>query len=153
MDLLGRKVPMKGGKAVMIFNALVNETILEAQSFDSTKPYADKLAKTQEKLVQITMHLLNVAQTETPEVFLRDATLYLEYFGHFTISWLWLKMSVASAKALALNPQGEEKNFHTSKLHTLRYYFEYELPKTKGIHERLMSADQLTLEVLPEELV
>jgi butyryl-CoA dehydrogenase len=153
MDLLGRKVLMKGGKAVMIFNALVNETILEAQLHESTKPYADKLVKTQEKLVQATMHLLNVAQSDVPEVFLRDATLYLEYFGHFTISWLWLKMGVASAKALAENPQGEEKNFHTSKLHTLRYYFEYELPKTKGIHERLLSADRLTLEVAAEEIV
>lgn len=153
MDLLGRKVPMKGGKAVMIFNALVNETILEAQAYDSTKPFADKLTKTQEKLVQLTMSLLNVAQTESPETFLRDATLYLEYFGHFTISWLWLKMGVASAKALAEGQQGDEKNFHQSKLHTLRYYFEYELPKTKGLHERLMSSDLLTLEVLPEELV
>lgn len=153
MDLLGRKVPMKGGQAIMAFNAEINKTVEEAKAIDKLKPFAEKLEKTQEKLGMVTMHLLNFAQTEDPEVFLRDATLYLEYFGHFTIAWLWLKQAIVSAKALEAGLQGDEKNFHQSKLHTLRYFFEYELPKTKGLHERLVSADRLTLEVQPEEIV
>lgn len=153
MDLLGRKITMKGGMAVMLFNNEVNKTIEEAKGLDSVKAYAEKLTKVQGKLVEITMSLMGLAQKEEPEVFLRDATLYLEYFGHFTLAWLWLKQGIASAKALSANPTGDEKIFHDSKLHTLRYFFEYELPKTKGLHDRLLSSDRLTLEIQPEEIV
>ena len=153
MDLLGRKITMKGGAAIMLFNNEVNKTIDQAKAYESLKPYADKLAKTQGKLVEVTMFLMGLAQSEDPEVFLRDASLYLEYFGHFTLGWLWLKQAIASTKALAENPQGDDKIFHESKLHTLRYFFEYELPKTRGLHDRLVSTDRLTLEVKPEEIV
>jgi len=153
MDLLGRKVTMKGGMAVMLFSTEVNKTIEAAKLNETTKPYAEKLTKTLEKLSQVLMHLMTVAQSEQPEVFLRDATLFLEYFGHFTLGWLWLKQGVVSAKALENDLQGDEKTFHTSKLHTLRYFYEYELPKTQSLHGRLLSADRLTLEVSPEEIV
>lgn len=153
MDLLGRKVTMKGGMAIMAFNNEVNKTIDQAKAIESLKPYAEKLAKTQGKLVEVTMHLMGLAQSEDPEVFLRDASLYLEYFSLFTIGWLWLKQGIVSAKALESNPEGDELNFHKSKFHTIRYFFEYELPKTRGLHDRLVSADRLTLEVLPEEIV
>lgn len=153
MDLLGRKITMKGGMAVMLFNNEVNKTIEAAKANEAVKTYAEKLAKTQEKLVQVTMNLMGLAQSEQPEVFLRDASLYLEYFSLFTVGWLWLKQGLVSARALENHPQGEEAVFHKSKLHTLRYYFEYELPKTRGLHDRLTSTDRLTLELAPEEIV
>jgi hypothetical protein len=39
------------------------------------------------------MHLMTVAQKEGVEVYLSDATLYLELFGTIVLGWLWLKMA------------------------------------------------------------
>lgn len=153
MDLLGRKVTMQGGKAVMVFNGVVNDTLEEAKQYEALKPYAEQLAKVQEKLVATTMGLMQIAQTEKPEVFLADATLYLEYFSLFTMGWVWIQNGIAAQKGLAENPSGDELNFYKGKMATLDYYFEYELPKTSYLGKRLASQNRLTLEVPGEYLV
>lgn len=153
MDLLGRKIMMKGGKAVMLFNGIVGETVAAAKVVDSLKPYAEALEKSQERLAQATMYLMNLAQTEKPEVFLADATLYLDYFSYLTLGWLWLRQGLAADKGLADNPSGDELNFYKGKLATIEYFFEYELPKTAALHKRLTSGNRLTLEVPGEYIV
>lgn len=153
MDLLGRKVPMKGGKAVMLLNAEVNKTIEEAKKYEYLAPYAEQLGKVQEKLVATTMHLMNLAQTQGPEVFLSDATLYLDFFGLFTIAWQWLKQGIAAEKGLAEGQSGDELNFYKGKQAALAYYFEYELPKVFATAKRLTSDKRLTLELDTEVLV
>lgn len=153
LDLLGRKIPMKGGKALMLLGAEVQETLNAAREHEELKPIADALEQTQGKLVEVTMSLLGLAQKDKPEVFLADATLYLEYFGLVVAGWLLLKQAVPAAKALGAGAQGEELNFLQGKLHTLKYYFNYELPKTRGLHARLMNNDRLTLEMPTEYLV
>ncbi len=153
MDLLGRKVTMKGGKAVMLFNGVVNDTIEEAKKYEALKPYAEQLSKSQEKLVATTMHLMQLAQTETPEVFLADASLYLDFFSLFTLGWLWLEQGIATQKGLAENPGGDELNFYKGKMATLDYFYEYELPKTFFHARKLTGSSRLTLEVPGEYLV
>lgn len=153
MDLLGRKVIMKGGKAVMLFNGIVGQCITDAKAVESLKPFAEALEKTQERLVATTMSLMNLAQTQKPEVFLADATLYLDYFSLFTMGWLWLRQGMAAEKGLAENPSGDELNFYKGKMATLQYYFEYELPKTAAFHKRLNSDTRLTLDLPAEYIV
>lgn len=153
MDLLGRKVPMKGGKAVMVFNAEVTKDIAAAKQNEAMKPYAEQLEKYQERLVGTTMALMNLAQTQQPEVFLADATLYLEYFSLFSVAWLWLKQGLAAQKGLADNPTGDEGNFYKGKMAALDYFYEYELPKTSALGKRLSSQNRLTLDLAPEVLV
>ncbi len=152
MDILGRKVMMKNGKAAILFAQEVQKTIVAAQGSAQLKPYADKLALAAKSLQEVTAHLMQLAMKESAEVFLADATLYLEYFGTITIAWQWLQQAIVAEQALTA-AAGEDVQFYQSKLHTCRYFFEYELPKTYGLHARLMSNERVTLEVKPEEIV
>ncbi len=152
LDLLGRKVMMHNGKASMLFAQEVQKTIVAAQGSAKFKPLADKLALTARSLQEATAHLMQLAMKESAEVFLADATLYLEYFGIITIAWQWLRQAIIADQALT-NAAGDDVRFYQSKLHTCRYFFEYELPKTYGLHARLMSHERVTLEVKPEEIV
>jgi butyryl-CoA dehydrogenase len=88
-----------------------------------------------------------VAQNKGPDVFLADATLYLEFFGIITIAWQWLLQAVTAQKALSHGPGGSETDFYQGKLYTFRYFFKYELPKIEGLAKRLMDADGLTVEM------
>ena len=152
LDLLGRKIPMKGGKAMMLLGAEIQETLAAARKYDSLKPYADQLEQTQGKLVEVTMFLMGLAQKDKPEIFLADATLFLEYAGNVVAAWMALKQAVAAEKGLEGKPQGDENNFYQGVIATLKYYFAYELPKTRGLHARLMNNDRLTVDLPAEYL-
>lgn len=153
MDLLGRKLTMENGKGVQLLNQEIQAVIEAALPTPGLKPYAEQLMKTGASLQETTLNLFQVAGTESPEVFLADATLYLEYFSTVVLAWMWLKQAVAAEKGLTQNPAEADRNFYQGKLKTCAFFFEYELPKTVGMRIRLNSKVRVTLETKAEELV
>lgn len=152
MDLLGRKVTMKMGAAVMAFGKELQETVMSAMQVEELKPYATKLGASAQKFQEVTMKLMGLAQNEKPEVFLADATLYLENAGILAVAWQWLKQAQVVEAKLTENPTGDELNFYKGKQAAYAYYFEYELPKSIGLTKRLLSDNRLTLELNTEYL-
>jgi len=150
LDLLGRKVIMSGGKAYKLYLEEVQGNICEAEKFKELESYGQKLKQSLEILQKVTGHLAEVGKKETLELFLADATLYLELFGIISVAWQWLVQATAVVKALR-NRLGEgETNFYTGKFFAFRYFFEYELPKMEGLANRLMHSDGLTVEIKPD---
>jgi len=90
---------------------------------------------------------MDVQKKKTPEVFLADATLYLELFGIISVARQWLLQAAAVVKALRNSPAGPEVNFYNGKFFAFRFFFEYELPKIQGLASRLMHNDGLTVEM------
>ncbi len=150
LDLLGRKVMMRDGKAYKLYLEEVQGTIRGAEKIEELESYAQKLKESLEVLQKVTIHLMDVEKKETPEIFLADATLYLEFFGIICVAWQWLVQATAVAKALRNSPSGAEANFYNGKFFAFRYFFEYELPKIQGLAERLMNTDGLTVEIKPD---
>ena len=150
MDLLGRKVIMKDGKAFKLFGKTVRETITAAKQHEALNPYAAQLAGELVSLENITLHLIGVAGEKGPAVFLADATLYLELFSYLAIGWQWLLQAISVQKALKGKLSKSETNFYQGKWFTFRYFFEYELPKAQGVIQRLKSQDALTVDMQPE---
>ncbi len=148
MDLLGRKVMMANGKAMALFMTEIKNVINEASELDGLQPYAQQMGEAAADLHVLTMHLLQLAMKDRPEVFLADATLYLESFGTVTIAWMWLKQALAAEKALlAGDLPADEHNFYSGKIAAFQYFFEYELPKTQALNERLRSENRITLDM------
>jgi len=90
---------------------------------------------------------VDIAHKKGPEIFLADATLYLEFFGIVTVAWQWLLQSVSVQKARAGELSTAEADFYQGKLFTARYYFAYELPKISGLVQRLTDGDPITVEM------
>lgn len=148
LDLLGRKIVMGGGIAFRAFTEEVAKTVKKSKlEVTEMAPYAQKLDDVLFRLQNVTMKLSTMAMKEKKEVFLSDATLYLELFGIVAIAWQWLHMANTAQLALEENPDDE---FYQGKVYTMRYYFEYELPKAEGLITRLNSVDNVTLEVKKE---
>jgi|APSaa5957512622_1039677.scaffolds.fasta_scaffold02844_2 alkylation response protein AidB-like acyl-CoA dehydrogenase len=146
MDLLGRKVVMKKGQALKLFLDEVNTSIETASQIPDLTPYAEQLTPILVQLQDVTA--FKVSQRETPEIFLSDASLYLEYFGLIAIAWQWLLQAIA-AHNLGIAQQGPKKLFYEGKVATFKYYFAYELPRTQGIATRLLSSDDITVSLTP----
>ncbi|MCP4749406.1 MAG: acyl-CoA dehydrogenase [Proteobacteria bacterium] len=147
MDLLGRKVPMKDGQAMMLFLEEINQAISRAKTDSELSGPAGKLGDALKTLQDVTAHLLSLAGTKGPEVFLADATLYLELFGIVTIAWQWLLQGLSVQEAMKGKVSKADESFYKGKLFTLRYFFGYELPKIEGLARCLMDTDYPTVEI------
>jgi butyryl-CoA dehydrogenase len=150
IDLLGRKVIMKDGRAYKLYLEEVQRTINEARTFEELSPYVQKLEQSLERLEIVTTHLIEVRNNESVELFLADATLYLEFFGVICVAWQWLVQATTAVRALRNKASEGDTNFYRGKLFTFRYFFEYELPKIEGLASRLMNSDGLTITMNPE---
>jgi butyryl-CoA dehydrogenase len=150
MDLLGRKIIMKNGQALLLYINEVQDTIAAAGESKILEKFADELNDSLTTLQQVTQHLISIAGQDGPETYLADATLYLEFFGTITIAWQWLLQGLAAQKALNNGAKKKDLNFYEGKMFTLRYFFGYELPKTLGLAKRLMDDDRLTVEMQTE---
>jgi alkylation response protein AidB-like acyl-CoA dehydrogenase len=149
LDLLGRKVTMQGGRAVQYWVEEVQKTLTDAAQHPELKPLVDELGKTLGQLDSVTRHLLGLLPSDT-EAALSDATLYLELFGIITIAWQWLRQATVAQLALSKAVSDEDQNFYQGKLMTARYFFEYELVKTRSLAKRLQSSDRVTVQMQSE---
>ena len=146
LDLLGRKIIIKNGKSLQLLVAEILKTIEKASSIDRLKPFAQKLQTYLGKTDTVTKHLLGLASKDL-EIFLSDATLYLELFGIMTIAWQWLVQAIKAEEALQAGATGDDFNFYQGKIFTTRYFYEYELVKIDALMKRLLSEDNVTVEM------
>ncbi len=145
LDLLGRKVVMKNGEAMRLYFEEVHASVDAAMQHSGLKPYAERLRSAMDRLQSVTLHLAQIAMRGEVELFLADATLYLEFFGLIAVGWQWLLQGITAQKGLDRGVSAQESRFYEGKLITMRYFFHYELPKITGLAERLMEADGLTV--------
>ncbi len=146
LDLLGRKVVMKNGRAYQLYLEEVQQAIQRARTNPLLETYANRLDQTMHKLQDVTQGLLEISRNSGPELFLADSSLYLEAFGIIAIAWQWLVMGVVAAAALERELSEVEESFYKGKLQTMKYFFHYELAKVEGLFQRLMEGDGLTVE-------
>ncbi len=149
LDLLGRKVTMKNGKAFSFFIEEAMTAISACHGDPVLSTHAERLGDALALLRKVTDHLLEFARAGETERFLADATLYLELFGIVSIGWQWLLQGLAVQRALAKGPSESDTRFYQGKRYALRYFFSYELPKVQGLAARLMDSDPVTIEIPP----
>jgi hypothetical protein len=150
MDLLGRKAVMKNGKALFLYLDEIEKAVAAGRVLPECAPCAEALAKATETLKEVTTSLTGLAMKGEIELFLADATLYLELFGIVAIAWQWLLQAVTAAKALTAAPTEGDRDFYRGKIQTCRYFFAYELPKIRGLAARLAeSGDGITVTMKP----
>jgi alkylation response protein AidB-like acyl-CoA dehydrogenase len=145
LDLLGRKIFMKNGDAAKLYIQEILSTIQAAEEYPELQPYAERLRQALDELQTVTMSLAPYAMKGQIELFLADSTLYLELFGIIAIAWQWLIQGTAAMKTLRTSLPEHDSLFYGGKLHTLKYFFHYELPKVHGLAKRLTEVDGLTV--------
>lgn len=145
LDLLGRKATMQNGKALTLLLTQIQETIaLSNQDTDLTS-YGIQLNKDVNTFGKTLQHLLGYLQKSNPDRYLADATVFMEMAGLIVIGWQWLKMAV-KAKALlqTQNPNKLMQDFYNGKIHTMEFYFKYEMPHVDACAQTLMNEKTLT---------
>lgn len=145
LDLLARKIPMKNGKAIEFLVEEIMKTIQAASQVTDLKPYTKKLGDKLKLTQEVIEFLMTYAKKGDYEQFLADANLFMEFLSYVVISWLWLDMAVVANKKLLDNNISYSSDFYNSKIHSMKFYFNYELPKSSALAESIMSTNSLTI--------
>src|ERR1700757_656926 len=101
LDLVGRKLPREGGRAVMSFFGEVMAFTKEHGGDEAMKPYITPVSTALGHLQQATMWLMQNAMAK-PDNAGAAATDYMHLFGYTVLGFLWAKMAkVTQAKIAA----------------------------------------------------
>ena len=127
LDLVGRKLPKDGGRALRAFVGEV-ESYLKTHDGDAAmKPYLAPLATALGHLQQATMWFMKNALTR-PDNAGAGATDYLDLFGRVALGYMWCRMAQAANARLA-TADGDSARMK-AKLVTGRFFMERMLPET-----------------------
>jgi acyl-CoA dehydrogenase len=146
LDLIGRKLPKDGGRAMQAFFGEV-QGYIKAHGEDAMKPFVGPLTTALGHLQQATMWLMQNALAK-PDNGGAAATDYLGLFGLCALGYMWCRMA-ESAQAKIASGDGTAERMK-GKLVTARFFMERMLPETATHLARIQAGAASTME-LPAE--
>ena len=147
LDLVGRKLPRDGGRAMMAFFKEVTDFATEHSEDEAMKPYVEPLGKAAKDLERATMWFMANAMAK-PDNAGAGSTDYLHLFGLVALAYMWA-MIAKTAQAKIAAGDGD-KAWLEAKLVTGRYFMQRILPET-GAHVRRIETGADTMMALPAE--
>ncbi len=145
LDLLGRKVTMDNGRALQLLMSRMMQTIENAETYDELKPYTKQFKQKINDVQNVLAKLIPIAMSGNHELYLADATIFMKMTSILVVGYQWLKMATAAKQSLVTGNMTQSTEFYESKIHTMKFYFKYELPEMTSCLETMMSEDELTI--------
>ncbi|MNJ34816.1 Acyl-CoA dehydrogenase, short-chain specific [compost metagenome] len=146
LDLVGRKLPSNGGRAIMSWFADIDAFVSENGDDEAIKPFVEGLADAKKKLQEATMWLMQNGMAN-PDNAGAASTDYLHIFGLTAYAFLWAQMAKAAQGRIAA---GDADPFYKNKLMTGRYFVERILPDA-GAHLKKLKSGAEVLMQMPAE--
>src|SRR5262249_26318598 len=143
LDLVGRKLPKDGGRALQAFFAEA-QAFIKAHGTDAMKPYVGPLAAALGHLQQATMWLMQNALAK-PDNGGAAATDYLGLFGLCALGYMWCRMAESAQAKLASGDGAAERM--KGKLVTGRFFMERMLPETATHLARIQAGAASVMEL------
>jgi len=150
LDLLGRKITAKNGKALELLAVEIQETIKNSTAFDELQPYANTLLENIGLVQKVIGTLMPHAMKGDYERFLADATVFMDFFGTIVIGWQWLKTATTANQLLKDKSGNHTNEFYESKIHTMKFFYTYEMTRTRGLAKTIMNTEELTISASKE---
>lgn len=139
LDLLGRKVTIKNGKALHYLVEEITDVVTEAYKYDYLKPYATQLKEQTELIKTVLGKLIPKALKGDFENYLADATVFMDFLSTLVVGWQWLKIGVTACK------KKDETGLEDNLIHTMAYFFTYEMVKLEGLSKIMLNDRALTV--------
>jgi alkylation response protein AidB-like acyl-CoA dehydrogenase len=146
LDLVGRKLPMKGGRAAQRLLGEISGFIAANKSDNSMKEFVEPLEKALARVQDAALFLMQNAM-KNPDEAGAAATDLLRLMALTAMAFMWNRIVVAAHKGLA---NGGDKAFYEAKLATARFYMARVLPQTTSLNHQI-KAGAATVMALPAE--
>jgi acyl-CoA dehydrogenase len=149
LDLVGRKLPRDGGRAITAFFAELSGFISENAGDEAMKSYVAPLSRALGDLQQATMWFMQNA-VKQPDNAGAGATDYMHLFGLVALGYMWAQMAKAARLKLANGGAEGATDRLNAKLVTGRFFMERMLPETAAQLARIQAGAGSVME-LPAE--
>ncbi len=147
LDLIGRKLPANGGRAIQAFFKLVGEEASAAKGDEKLAGIAGAVERANGDLQTASLWLMQNAMAN-PNQAGAAAYPYMSLMGVVCLGLMWLRMAKASAAALANGT--EDPAFHETKLATARFYADKIMPESNALRRKIEAGSD-SLMALPVE--
>jgi alkylation response protein AidB-like acyl-CoA dehydrogenase len=127
LDLVGRKLALNGGRAVMAMFKEIGDFCEENRADEAMVPFTKALKKGLNDLQASTMWFMQNAMAK-PDNAGAGSTDYMHLFGLVTLGYMWAKMAKAAQAGIAAGDPREE--YLKTKLVTAKFYMERIMPET-----------------------
>jgi alkylation response protein AidB-like acyl-CoA dehydrogenase len=145
LDLLGRKVLMEKGKALHVLKKNIQQTITRANDNEALSLYASALDAEVKRIEEVLRHLSGFAAEGDIDRYLADATVFMEMMSYTVIAWQWLKQAVVAEEQLKRATfEHQTQSFYEGIVHTMKFFFCYELPHAAACAKTLLNPECLT---------
>lgn len=148
LDLVGRKLPRNGGRAVMAFFQEVAGFIEENGKDDALEPYLEPLKRGLDDLQKATMWFMQNAMAK-PDNAGAGSTDYMHLFGLVALGYMWGQIAKAANAELEAGDAGNA-DFLKAKLMTGRFFMERIMPETAAHLARISTGSDTMME-FPDE--
>jgi len=146
LDLVGRKLPMKGGKAAQRLLGEISGFVARHKGDDGMKEFVEPLEKALGRVQDAVLFLMQNAM-KNPDEAGAAATDLLRLLALTAMTFMWNRIAIAAHKGLAA---GNDNGFYEAKLATARFYVARVLPQTTSLTHQI-KAGASTLMALPAE--
>src|ERR1700751_2565657 len=143
LDLVGRKLPRDGGRAVMSFFGEVATFAKEHGSDEGMKTFVAPMSTALGHLQQATTWLMQNAMAK-PDNAGAAATDYMHLFGYTVLGYMWAKMAKVALDKIAASGTTP---YLSTKLVTGRFFMERVLPATATHLARIQSGSTTIMEL------
>jgi len=141
LDLVGRKLPANGGRAIQRFFKHAGTVIADTKDNEKLADFTGPLQESLNDLQAATMWLMQNGM-QNPDHAGAASTPYMHLFGHVLIGLQWLEMAKVSVEQL--DNGTTDPSFYENKIITGRYYMKKRMPETKALLAELEAgADDL----------
>jgi hypothetical protein len=128
LDLVGRKLAMNGGRAVMALFKEIGDFCEENRGDEKLSGYTKALKKGLNDLQAATMWFMQNAMAK-PDNAGAGSTDYMHLFGLVVLGYMWAKMAKTAEEKLAAG-ETQRADYLKNKLITARFFMERILPET-----------------------
>ena len=143
LDLVGRKLPKDGGRAVMALFNEIGGFAKEHGGEEAMKPYVAPLSTALGHLQQATMWLMQNAMGK-PENAGAASTDYMHLFGLVIMGYMWARMVKVAQDKMA---GGDSAAHLKTKLVTGKFFMERMLPETAAHLARIQTGAATMMEL------
>ena len=136
LDLLGRKILLKGGKPLQQLQTIIGGFCEEHKDNVDMANFIEPLQALNAEWGELTMQI-GARAMENPDEINAACVDYLMYSGYVCYAYLWSKASALALQELAAGTS--DKEFYQGKLYSTQFYYERILPRTEGLKRTMMS--------------
>jgi len=148
MDLVGRKLPAKGGEAIKAYFAMVQTFIDDHKDNEALSTHMPQLEKSLGRLQAATMWLMQNGM-QNPDNAGASAHYYLNLMALVTMGYFWGGMVVKADEMLKAG--GGDEKFLKNKLITADFFFTHMLPETLALKAKVEAGADSVMALAAED--